>query len=504
MNSCTPIKHYLLLLCVLPRKFMTPSSLEYSSKISRVCTSLRVNLQLGMSASGYTNKRFAGIKAANLDQINKKFICAYCEHILQSPWQLLCSGVLLCEYCLRKGLSSRKPFLCPYCHEEHETKEASPDRGIARELNMVIIVCYLCSWNGSYNDYLNHLKDMHANLECADCHEHFSTINLFEEHRQELCIHRSMPCGLPNCANSIKWYDMQAHYVTDQHQYSLIMIILQYISSNHDKSVITNRSNIIIRELMDIQENVNLVFSIYEILLKDSDRLKTELSQIEILLNQNSSETKKLEECNHENEKAKKELCDCKNCLEELLETTKRDIEEIPSLILDSDATVTLRFNYPNSSLFSLDSSKFRTSEYGYIFTISVRSTNEAEKWYLSIFLTLYNGEYSNLLSYPFSFPIHFVLWDQSNKQQHITYILKPDPNASAFMRPSNEKNEEFCIKNLCSLDAITDSKSAYVKDGVFFIRLFIDFFNVGENPFQSENYLNHNEFISSKSMLTE
>ncbi|CAF2122299.1 unnamed protein product [Rotaria magnacalcarata] len=457
-----------------------------------------------MSASGYTNKRFAGIKAANLDQINKKFICAYCEHILQSPWQLLCSGVLLCEYCLRKGLSSRKPFLCPYCHEEHETKEASPDRGIARELNMVIIVCYLCSWNGSYNDYLNHLKDMHANLECADCHEHFSTINLFEEHRQELCIHRSMPCGLPNCANSIKWYDMQAHYVTDQHQYSLIMIILQYISSNHDKSVITNRSNIIIRELMDIQENVNLVFSIYEILLKDSDRLKTELSQIEILLNQNSSETKKLEECNHENEKAKKELCDCKNCLEELLETTKRDIEEIPSLILDSDATVTLRFNYPNSSLFSLDSSKFRTSEYGYIFTISVRSTNEAEKWYLSIFLTLYNGEYSNLLSYPFSFPIHFVLWDQSNKQQHITYILKPDPNASAFMRPSNEKNEEFCIKNLCSLDAITDSKSAYVKDGVFFIRLFIDFFNVGENPFQSENYLNHNEFISSKSMLTE
>ncbi|CAF0989370.1 unnamed protein product [Rotaria magnacalcarata] len=504
MNSCTPIKHYLLLLCVLPRKFMTPSSLEYSSKISRVCTSLRVNLQLGMSASGYTNKRFAGIKAANLDQINKKFICAYCEHILQSPWQLLCSGVLLCEYCLRKGLSSRKPFLCPYCHEEHETKEASPDRGIARELNMVIIVCYLCSWNGSYNDYLNHLKDMHANLECADCHEHFSTINLFEEHRQELCIHRSMPCGLPNCANSIKWYDMQAHYVTDQHQYSLIMIILQYISSNHDKSVITNRSNIIIRELMDIQENVNLVFSIYEILLKDSDRLKTELSQIEILLNQNSSETKKLEECNHENEKAKKELCDCKNCLEELLETTKRDIEEIPSLILDSDATVTLRFNYPNSSLFSLDSSKFRTSEYGYIFTISVRSTNEAEKWYLSIFLTLYNGEYSNLLSYPFSFPIHFVLWDQSNKQQHITYILKPDPNASAFMRPSNEKNEEFCIKNLCSLDAITDSKSAYVKDGVFFIRLFIDFFNVGENPFQSENYLNHNEFISSKNMLTE
>ncbi|CAF3377481.1 unnamed protein product [Rotaria socialis] len=457
-----------------------------------------------MSASSYTNKTFAGIKAANLDQINKKFICVYCEHILQSPTQLLCCGILLCKHCLTKGLSSRKPFLCPYCHEEHETKEASPDRGLARELNMVILTCYLCSWNGSYKDYLNHLQDMHANLECADCHEHFSTINLFEEHRQELCIHRSVPCGLPDCANSIKCYDMEAHYVTDLHQYSLIMMILQYIGSNHDKSVITNRSNIIIRELMDIQENVNLVFSIYEILLKDCDRLKTDLSQIEILLNQNSSETKKLAERNHENEKAMKELRDGTNRLEELLKATERDIEEIPSLLLDSDATVTLRFIYPNSSLFSLDSPKFRTSEYGHIFSISVRSTIEAEKWYLSIFLTLYNGEYSNLLSYPFSFPIHFVLWDQSNKQQHITYILKPDPNAPAFMRPNSEKNEEYCIKNLCPLEAITDSESAYVKDGVFFIRLFIDFFNVGENPFQSEKYLNHNEFISSEKMLTE
>ncbi len=33
-------------------------------------------------------------------------------------------------------------------------KEALPDRGAERELKTIIIVCYSCTWNGFYSDYL--------------------------------------------------------------------------------------------------------------------------------------------------------------------------------------------------------------------------------------------------------------------------------------------------------------------------------------------------------------
>lgn len=44
---------------------------------------------------------------------------------------------------------------------------------------------------------------MHADLECNDCHQRFFAVNLLEQHRQEVCDHRSLPCGLPNCQHSV-------------------------------------------------------------------------------------------------------------------------------------------------------------------------------------------------------------------------------------------------------------------------------------------------------------
>ncbi|CAF1191755.1 unnamed protein product [Rotaria sordida] len=407
---------------------------------------------------------------------------------------------------MKKGLSTKEPFVCPYCNTIQSKKDALCDRGVERELKIIIIICYACPWNGTYNDYLDHLQELHADLECIDCHEHFFAINSFEEHREEVCVHRSIPCGLPNCMNLIKWYDMKAHYLTDEHQHKLIIIILEYNNPKRYKLQIQNYCEFIKKEFNDIQETIAVTFSVYEILLNNFAHLKIEEQEIKTNFEKNFSKIDELKKYDNENEKALKELSESYNSIQIQIESIKKLREESLIQILDNNSTTTLRFNYPNISSFSFQSVKFRTSQYGHTFSLRACSTIDSQQKYLSIFLTLHNGEYSNLIPYPFLYTIYLTLWDQSNQQKHIEYVLKPNPNSTAFIRPTSEKNDEFGIMKFCSLEYLTDPKSIYVRDGAFFIRVFVDFLNTGQNPFQSKDNDDDDNvaIMSTTKMMTE
>ena len=103
---------------------------------------------------------------------------------------------------------------------------------------------------------------------------------------------------------------------------------------------------------------------------------------------------------------------------------------------------------------------------------------------YLCLFVYLMENTI-NLLPFPFPYDIHAVLWDQSNRQSHILTIFKSSLTSSAFHRPTSEMNEEFTISKFCPLQYLTNPENGYVRDGVFFIRIFVDFLNAGCNPFQ-------------------
>jgi len=281
---------------------------------------------------------------------------------------------------------------------------------------------------------------------------------------------------------------MKSHYLSDKHQHILIIIISPYVNSKHRQSQASNRSEIIEKELVDINESIEMLLSALEILLSDFSHLKIEQIQIKTNCEQNLSKIDHLKKQDNENEKRIKELSDIEKSSQIELDNTKKATEENPILILDNNGTTTLRFNYPNTSSFSFNSCKFSTSSYGYTFTLRVCSTTEYENEYLSIFLTLYNGEYNNLIPYPFLYDVHIVLWDQSNQQKHIIDVLKPDLNSSSCARPTSDKNDEYGIMKFCLLDYLTDTQSIYVKDGIFFIRVFVDFLNIGQNPFQMKN----------------
>jgi hypothetical protein len=449
----------------------------------------------------YKKEISAGLKSGNLDEIDNKFICGSCKLILLDPYQLLCCGTLVCKWCFKKRLSNSEPFICPLCKTKQIKKEGLPDRGAERELKIIFIVCYSCPWDGSYKDYLIHLQEKHSDLECADCHERFFAINLFEEHRQEICIHRSLPCGLPGCLDSIKWNEMLSHYLSDKHQHTLLLLISEYFKRNNPQLQKQQRFEIMDKEVNDLRESTEITLSACEILANDVARLKDDESHIKTNLEENTPEIDKLKKQNTENENRVKELLDNSDRIEEDLRTIKNASEDDQIQILDTNSTTTLIFNLPNNPSFSLISSKIKTSKYGYVFMVRVCSTTISDKEYLSIFLTLCNSDYNNLIPYPFSYAVHFILCDQSSEQKHIEYILKPDPTSPAFARPTSEMNDEYGISQFCLLKDLTDKQSIYVKDGTFFIRIFIDFFGTGQNPFRPKD---NTEILTTTTMVTE
>jgi hypothetical protein len=112
-------------------------------------------------------------------------------------------------------------------------------------------------------------------------------------------------------------------------------------------------------------------------------------------------------------------------------------------------------------------------------------TTNE-NKEYLSIYIALLRSDFDSILFYPFPYNISLCLCDQSGQGKDITSIITADPKSSSFARPTSEKNNEIGVVKFCPLNYLRNAESIYLKDGIFFIRVFIDFLNTGAMGFLS------------------
>jgi hypothetical protein len=110
-------------------------------------------------------------------------------------------------------------------------------------------------------------------------------------------------------------------------------------------------------------------------------------------------------------------------------------------------------------------------------------TTNE-NKEYLSIYIALLRSDFDSILFYPFPYNISLSLCDQSGQGKDITSTITADPKSSSFARPTSEKNNEIGVVKFCPLNYLRNAGSIYLKDGIFFIRVFIDFLNTKSIPF--------------------
>ena len=273
---------------------------------------------------------------------------------------------------------------------------------------------------------------------------------------------------------------MKLHYLSNQHQRRLVRICSERDHLRNRQ--IQNRNDF--QEYTDLLQSIGIVWSTYEISFSDYTRIQVDISQMRTNTEQNILKVEELQKQDKENENKSKEHIEQVNGALIMLDNIKRTREEIGILILDTQSTTTLRFTLPNTASFSINSSKFKTGQYGYLFMLRLCSTMEGEEEFLSLFLSLFNGEYYNLLPFPFSYNIHIALWDQSNQQKHIVHVIKPDPTSPAFVRPVSEKNVEYAVIKFCPLQYLTNPQGVYVRDGIFFLRVFIDFLNTEKSPF--------------------
>lgn len=145
------------------------------------------------------------------------------------------------------------------------------------------------------------------------------------------------------------------------------------------------------------------------------------------------------------------------------------------NLLLNDDCSIIFSFD----NLTSAFSPIFKTADFGYPFVVRVGTTvnpNNQSESYLSIFISLLRGDYDPILAYPFKHNISFRLIDQSNQGKDLVSRLEVNPCSASFARPISEKNEEARIVNFCPLAQLTDPNSIYMKDGVYFVGVFIDF----------------------------
>ena len=269
---------------------------------------------------------------------------------------------------------------------------------------------------------------------------------------------------------------MKSHYLTAHHQQKLLMIIRENAHSGLRQRHNENH----LQEYRDIQQSISMVFSTHEILVSDALRLNSELIELRTNMELSSSKAEELRRQTAENESAMKEIIEKQNGIEMEVNRIKKLQEEGGIQILDGNSTTILRFDLPTTFPLSIDSPKLRTSQYGYIFQLRFNSITMDGDFLL--FLSLCNGEYDNLLPFPFSYDIHVSLCDQSHRKDHLLVVVKRDPTSSAFRRPTTERNEEYGPIRLCSFRDLIDPEKGYLKDGVLFIRLFVDFLNIPNN----------------------
>ena len=243
------------------------------------------------------------------------------------------------------------------------------------------------------------------------------------------------------------------------------------------------------QQLSGSQEIADLFASTVKILSDDIARLIMETGRLEMSAKEIMLGLDSMRKIDKDNEEKVQDLLKMNVDVEAKVYQLKSASTSDAS-ILDDNAMTTFLFSYSQDErgtmiLSSKCIRRFRTSVFGYEFSLRAAFAADTEKMYLSLGLTLCNSEYANLLPFPFRYYLYVVLWDQSNQHKHIVHKLEPEARKSAFQRPISDKNEEYVITKFCPLATLTDARTIYASNQTFFIRIFVDFLHTNQTPFE-------------------
>ncbi|CAF1905814.1 unnamed protein product [Rotaria magnacalcarata] len=451
-----------------------------------------------------------GFDARNILCLDKKYKCLTCQLIVRNPVQIIC-GHRLCYSCLR---IENNLVQCPKCSKVTSLSEIRLDKGFNNDMQQLPILCHLCEWSGDFNNYENHLAQLHQQYRCLFCNSIFTSAPSLQQHTESMCSQMLVDCVLQpyGCNTKILRCNQSEHYTSKMHQQILMLCTSQCISTlavkhqntmhmdtyvdrkriDHSPKVTTDSSTILETDesnaqQKDVIETLNILAGGIVVLNDDVQRLSSESLQQSLLIEMSSQNLKVLKTSCEESKNFMDALSTNISILQQDCFSLKQKVEDSKSI--SYDGTLLWKISHVQEKMtdaqserqVSIYSPPFYSSPTGYKMCARLYfyGDGNARRTHMSLFFVLMRSEHDALLSFPFTYKVTFCLFDQTGEQQHIIDTFRPDPKSSSFQKPRCDMNIASGIPKFVQLDKIQQPNSRYVKENVMFIKVMVDFANL-------------------------
>jgi len=125
----------------------------------------------------------------------------------------------------------------------------------------------------------------------------------------------------------------------------------------------------------------------------------------------------------------------------------------------------------------SLYSQPFYTSRHGYKMCarIYLNGDGMGKGTHISLFFVVMQGEYDDLLKWPFRQKVTLMLMDQDGTGKHLHDSFRPDPTSSSFQKPRSNMNVASGCPLFVSQTVVEGANSPYKKNDCIFIKVIVD-----------------------------
>ena len=127
--------------------------------------------------------------------------------------------------------------------------------------------------------------------------------------------------------------------------------------------------------------------------------------------------------------------------------------------------------------ILSLYSQPFYTSRYGYKMCgrVYLNGDGIGKGTHLSLFFVVMQGDYDNILSWPFKQKVTLTLVDQKSGRRHLSDTFRPDPTSNSFQKPVSAMNIASGCPLFVAHTVLEDADEMYLKNNVIFLKITVE-----------------------------
>jgi len=106
----------------------------------------------------------------------------------------------------------------------------------------------------------------------------------------------------------------------------------------------------------------------------------------------------------------------------------------------------------------------------------NLKSSVQCQLAILNIVLLLLQGDYDEILSWPFRQKVTLMLIDQKNNRRHLSDTFRPDPTSTSFQKPTMPMNVASGCPLFVEQKVLEDERDGlYLQNDTIFIKVVVD-----------------------------